>query len=63
MNNRQPDSSYTKKYDEKRQAIRLPLNFYQDDPIEKQIYDLLCAEKNKKQVILEALKKHYNISD
>lgn len=60
---RKKDSEYSKKYDEKRKATRIPLTLYQDDALEKNILDLLLAEKNKKQAILEALKKHYGIND
>ncbi|MCO8045007.1 hypothetical protein NI467_06500 [Acinetobacter bohemicus] len=60
---RKKDSEYSKKYDEKRKATRIPLNLYQDNDLEKEILERLLTEKNKKQVILEALKKHYGIND
>lgn len=62
-NERKRDSEYSKKYDEKRKVERIPLNLYQDDPVEKEIFERLNNEKNKKSVIIEALKKHYEISD
>ena len=60
---RKRDSDYSKKYDEKRKAVRIPINLYQDDAIEKEITERLNKEKNKKQVILEALKMYYEIID
>lgn len=61
MNKRQPTSAYTEKYAKKRQATRVVIDFYLDDPEQKQIYDLLRQEQKGgvKQIILTALKQHY----
>lgn len=61
MVKRQPTTAYTEKYAKKRQAVRVVIDFYLDDPEQKQLYEQLRQEsKGKvKQVILNALKQHY----
>lgn len=58
---RQPTTAYTKKYAKKRQAVRVVIEFYLDDPEQKQLYERLRQEpKGKvKQIILAALNQHY----
>lgn len=63
MTERKPDSEYSKKYDEKRKAERIPLNLYQDNPTEKAIFENLKKEPNRKQLLVELLKKHYKIGN
>lgn len=57
------DSDYTQKYKAKRQSKEVRFDLYLDVEIEKQIYEKIKAEPrgNAKAVILELLRKHYEI--
>ncbi|WP_111861109.1 hypothetical protein [Acinetobacter sp. CFCC 10889] len=62
-NERKSDSEYTKKYSEKRQTVRFPIDFYQDDEVEKSVFDALKSEPRgcAKKLIIRLLKEHYSI--
>lgn len=62
MAGRKSDSEYTSKYNNKRQAERFEIKFYLDDDKERQIYEQLSKESNRKQLIMELLKKHYDLN-
>lgn len=54
-------SQHSENYNKKNQAKRIPLNLYLTNEFEKQIYEKLEQEKNKKAVILQALSEYFDI--
>lgn len=53
------DSEYSERHRQKRQAKRLPIDFYLDDDFERSIYDQLQTVDNRKQTILTALSEYF----
>lgn len=57
QNERQKDSVYSKRYDDKRQAVAIQIKLYADDDDELQIIEYFESLKLKKQSVKSVIKQ------